>query len=579
MVSNSVPPSPRARRCGVRAGRRSLLSLAVSVWLITVLSSASSAQQQHADPPVLFTDITMQAGVDFVETLGDHDMTNIVESTGVGCGFLDYDGDGWMDIYLVNGCWLAGVSDPELQPEERLKLAAATDRLYRNRGDGTFEDVTAAAGLATPAYGMGVLAADYDGDGDSDIFVTNYGPNFLYRNNGDKTFTEIAKAAGVADPGFSVGATFLDYDRDGRLDLYVGNYLTYDPNYKLFYAPDGFPGPLSYAGQQDKLYHGNADGTFTDVTSKARLEMKPVGRAMGLAALDYNGDGLDDIFVSNDAMENYLLHNIGDGTFRNEGLMRGVAYGEKGNATAAMGVEIGDFDGDGLLDMFVPDMTYSCLYRNIEQRMFEDVAARSGLAAVMGQYVGWGGVFADLDLDGALDLYVSNGDVKHLEPHEDVLMLGDGHGRFTDVSDRAGQWMTQKRVGRGVAGADLDNDGDVDLLVTHLNDRVALLRNDTARRGRHWLSVRLVGRSPNVDGIGATVKVRIGERTLVRQRRSGGSYLSQHDPRLHFGLGRRGKVDRLEVIWPDGSRQTLTNVTADQLLTIRQQQKQKERVP
>lgn len=560
--------------------RLALLMTALSVTLSTLVEAAPVTPESPPDPPVVLTDVTTAAGIDFVQTIGDDDMTNIVESTGVGCGFLDYDGDGWMDIYLVNGCWLKGLSNPKLDPKERKKLASATDRLYRNRGDGTFEDVTAKSGLARPAYGMGVSAVDYDGDGDTDIYVTNYGPNFLYRNNGDGTFTDVARAVGVDDPSFSVGAVFFDYDRDGRLDLYVGNYVAYDPNYKFYYAPDGFPGPLAFTGQQDRLLHARADGTFSDVSDKANIKIEPKGRAMGVGAFDYDNDGLVDIFVSNDAMENFLLRNKGDGTFQNEALSMGVAFGENGDATAAMGVEIADYDGDGLFDLFVPDMTFTCLYRNVGEGIFEDLAARSGVAAVMGQYVGWGGVFADFDLDGRLDLYVSNGDVHHLEAHEDVLFLGDGRGRFTDVSEAAGEWMARKYVGRGVAGADFDNDGDIDLLVTNLNDRPALLRNDTPRRGRHWLSVNLVGRSPNGDAIGAVVKVRVGDMTLVRQRLCGGGYLSQHDPRIHFGLGEHppssplmkgGKRGvGLEVIWPNSSRQTMKNVPVDRLITIRQ---------
>lgn len=548
-----------------------LVNACIVLAMMTAAGGGPTSNQAAAGPPVVFTDVTLSAGIDFVETIGDADMTNIVESAGVGCGFIDYDGDGLMDLYLVNGCWLEGLSDPQLDPPERAKLAAATDRLYRNRGDGTFEDVTARAGLGRPGYGMGVVAADYDGDGDQDIYVTNYGPNFLYRNNGDGTFTEVAKAAGVDSSRFSVGAVFFDYDGDGRLDLYVGNYVRYDPDYKYYYAPDGFPGPLAYTGQLDKLYRGNPDGTFTDVSGKAGIEIAPKGRAMGVGAFDYDRDGRADIFVSNDAMENFLFHNKGDGTFENRALLLGVAFGESGEATAAMGVDITDYDGDGLLDVFVPDMTYTCLYRNVGDGLFEDRAARSGIAAIMGQYVSWGSVFADFDLDGRLDLYVSNGDVHHLEPHEDVIFLGDGGGRFRDVSETAGEWMTRKYVGRGVAGADFDNDGDVDVLVTNLNDRPALLRNDTPRRGRHWLGIKLVGRFPNRDAIGAVVKVTFGHETLIRPRVCGGSYLSQHDPRLHFGLGEHIKADRVEVVWPDGSRQTTRDVQADRLVTIRQE--------
>lgn len=519
---------------------------------------------------MVFRDVTSAAGIEFVHTIGDTELSNIIEATGVGCGFLDYDGDGWLDIYLVNGCWQAGVSDDGLEERVRERLARATDRLYRNRGDGTFEDVTERAGLSRPGYGMGVVAADYDGDGDTDIYVTNYGPNFLWRNNGDGTFSEVGKEAGVADAGFSVGAVFLDYDRDGVLDLYVGNYLEYDAEYRHYYAPDGFPGPLAYVGQQDRLYRGKGDGTFEEVTERAGVVIRPAGRAMGVGAFDYDGDGWVDIFVANDAMENFLLRNRGDGRYENRAWDAGVAFGEAGEATAAMGVEVGDYDEDGRWDVFIPDMTYCSLYRAVGEGMYEDYSARSGLAALMGQYVSWGAVMADFDLDGHLDLYICNGDLHHLEGQEDVLVQGDGRGRFRDVSAGAGPWFREKRVGRGAAAGDYDNDGDVDLLVANLNERPVLLRNDTPRLGRHWLEVRLEGRAPNRDALGAVVRVRAGGREQQRCRRSAGSYLSQHDERLHFGLGEAPEIEGLEVVWPDGSVEQFGSMPADRVITIRQ---------
>lgn len=554
----------------------------ISGVVIAVMATAgvgTGATMAGQNPPVRFTDATAHAGIDFVQTIGDTEMTNIVESAGVGCAFLDYDGDGWMDIYFVNGHWLAGLSDPQLDADQRSALAAATDHLYRNRGDGTFEDVTVRAGVALKGYGMGVVSADYDADGDLDIYITNYGPNFLFRNNADGTFTEIARLAGIDVPDFSVGAVFFDYDRDGRLDLYVGNYLDYDPQYQYFYAPDGFPGPLAYAGQQDRLFHGNKDGTFTDVTRRAGIQIEPKGRAMGIGAFDFDGDAFMDVFVANDAMENFLFRNNADGTFVNQALERGVAYGENGDATAAMGVEIFDHDGDARFDMFVPDMAFSCLYRNTGAGLFEDHTVRAGIAPVMGQYAGWGTAIADFDLDGQLDLYISNGDVHHLEPQEDVVLLGKPNGRFIDVSESAGACMRQKFVSRGLAAADYDNDGDIDLLVTNLNDRPNLLRNDTPRRGRHWLAVRLVGRSDNPDAIGAIVTVTLANRTLTRQRLSAASYLSQHDSRLHFGLADHATIRRLEVVWPDGTKQVVENAPADQLLTITQPKRREKNTP
>ncbi len=536
--------------------------------VILLLALSPSAASAGAVTPI-FTDITTAAGISLVETIGDDDMTNIVESTGVGCGFLDHDGDGWMDIYLVNGCWLEGVSDPRLGPDGRKRLAAATGHLYRNRHDGTFEDVTARAGLARTGYGMGVVVADYDADGHPDIYVTNYGPNFLFHNNRDGSFTEVAQRAGVQCPDFSVAAAFLDYDHDGRLDLFVGNYITYDPALTPEHAQDVVRSPLLYAGQQDRLFRGNADGTFTDVTRAAGLESAPPGRAMGVAAFDYDNDGWLDIFVANDAMENYLWHNQGDGTFQNRALLAGVAFGESGDAAASMAVEVGDYDNDGLLDVLVPDMTHGCLYHNLGRGLFEDVAVRTGIAAAMNRCHGWGAALADFDLDGWLDMYVAAGNACRLEGQESHLLVGDGHGRLTDVS-AASPTLARKLVSRGVARGDFDNDGDVDLLVNNLNERPLLLRNDTPRAGRHWLGLELIGAAPNRDAIGALVRVTVGERALVRPRLSGGSYLCQHDPRLHFGLGPHGQVDRIEIVWPDQTRQTLGNVPADQYLIIRQ---------
>lgn len=544
-----------------------------TLGLMAILCAGVFSSSVWGKPPVLFTEVAQRAGIDFVETLGDDDMTNIVESVGVGCGFVDYDGDGWLDIYLVNGHWLKGLSNPKLDAKEREKLARVTDKLYRNKGDGTFEDVTRRAGITKPAYGMGVVVADYDADGDPDIYVTNFGPNQLFRNNGNGTFTDVAAQAGVSEPRFSVGAVFFDYNGDGRLDLFVGNYVDYDPDYQFYYAPDGFPGPLDYTGQGDSLFRGNPDGTFTNVTASAGIDIEPHGRAMGVAAFDFNADGFQDLFVANDAMENFLFINRGDGAFENRAFENGVAFGENGDATAAMGVELADVDGDGLFDVFVPDMGFCCFYRNTGGGVFEDSAARSGVASVMGQYVGWSGLLADFNLDTRIDLYISNGDSHHLEAHEDVIFLGDGRGHFADVSETAGDWMNQKRVGRGAAQGDFDNDGDVDILVTHLNDRPALLRNDTPRGNRHWLTIELIGAPPNRDALGAVVKVKVGDQTLLRARRAGGAYLSQHDPRLHFGLGEHSEVARVEVRWPDGTRQTLENVKADRSITIRQQEK------
>lgn len=542
-------------------------ALAGSLALLLLPIAESTALEA---PRLTFTDITESAGIDFVETIGDREMTNIVESTGVGCGFVDYDNDGWLDIYLVSGCWRQGVSDPGLAADEKRALSQAIDHLYHNRGDGTFEDVTQQAGLARPGYGMAVVAADYDGDGDQDLYVTNCGPNFLYRNNGDGTFTDVAKAAGVDDGQFGVGAVFFDYDGDGRLDLYLGNYLTYDPSRTPEHARDMVRSPLAYEGQQDRLFRGNADGTFTDVTEPAGLRIEPAGRAMGVGALDYDRDGRLDVFVSNDAMENFLFHNRGDGTFENTALLAGVAFSESGAGAAAMAVEVADYDRDSQLDILVPDMNLGCLYHNLGAGMFEDVSIRCGLGPALCRVHSWGGVLADFDLDGDTDAFVANGHACRLEPQPNLLLAGDGTGRFKTVTATTGAAPSQPRVSRGVARGDFDNDGDLDLLVSNLNAPPSLLRNDTARGGRHWLAVVLVGHGANRDALGATVRVTAGGRSQIRPRLSAGSYLSQHDARLHFGLGPQRAVDELEITWPDGSRQVLHKVSADRFLRVEQ---------
>ncbi len=526
-----------------------------------------------AQPPLRFTEVTNSSGIDFVHTIGDDKMTNIVEASGVGCAMLDYDGDGWLDIYLVNGVHLDGVSDPTVADKQKLK--DATDRLYRNRGDGTFEDVTLKAGILPGGYGMGVVAGDYNNDGRPDIYVSNYGPNRLYKNAGNGRFEEVAQDAGVADPNFSVGVVFVDYDCDGDLDLYVGNYLKFDPDYKVAYESDTFPGPSAYDAQVNSLYRNEGNGKFSNVTDEAQLGQH-LGRTMGVGVFDFDDDGQPDLFVPNDAMENFFFRNTGNGRFEEMALMTNVAFGMNGEARGAMGAEIGDVNGDKLVDLFVPDFTYTCLYINLGDGFFEDQARQAGIAALCDQHVSWGAALADLDLDSDLDLYVSNGDANHLIGHENLLFVNDGRGVFAEVSREAGLAGQKKGVSRGVVAGDFDNDGDLDLLVSQLNDAPVLLRNDTPRDGRHWLMLNLIGAAghSNHDAIGARVRCSLPDSPgqLMRYRSSSGSYMSGHDPRLHFGLGSLAVVPEIEIRWPDGSLQTLRNIAADQVLTVKQDQ-------
>ena len=507
-------------------------------------------------------DVTARAGITFVHSIGDDDMDNIIESNAAGCAWFDYDGDGDLDAYFVNGAYLEDFSSIR----GRRNRGKLTNALYRNNGDGTFTDVTATAGVGDTGMGMGVAIADYDNDDDQDLFVTNYGPNVFFRNNGDGTFTDYTRQAGLENDLSGIGSTFLDYDLDGSLDLYLGNYIDYDPDYQYFYAAQRFPGPLSYHGQPDVLYRNNGDGTFTDVTRQAGV-YNSEGRAMGVVSGDVDDDGDWDIFVPNDGMENYLYRNNGDGTFTDIALQTGTGYGQGGNATSAMGAEFADIDLDGLMDIIVPDMAYGCVYKNSGQGYFEEMSARMGLAAACGQYTSWSGNFFDFDHDGYGDLFLTNGHPHRLIGEEDLLLLNDRGERFINVSDRLGPDFQEEFVGRGSAAGDYDNDGDMDLLILNLNARPRLLQNDGGNSA-NWLMINLIGTESNRDAIGATVRVTAGGATQTRLRVSSSGYLSQSDHRLHFGIGEATQVSSVEIRWPSGKVQILDNVAANQILRV-----------
>jgi hypothetical protein len=535
--------------------------------LPAVVASAPAAAAEP-DLPV-FTDVTDEAGIRFKHSYGDFDLSNIVEGTGAGAMFFDYDGDGHLDIYFLNGCWHRDVSDNRGR-RLRGKLANA---LYRNNGDGTFTDVTAAAGVGHKGYGVGCSAADYDGDGDLDLYVLNYGPNVFYRNEGNGTFTDVTDAAGLAGNHWSLSAPWFDYDGDGDLDVYVANYLEYDKGkFRSFYAAQNYPGPLSYAGQPDRLYRNNGDGTFTDVADEAGVH-NPDGRAMSATVADLDNDGRLDLYVTNDAMANYYYENRG-GRFENRALVVGLAFGEGGQGVSSMGPAVGDVDRDGRLDIYIPDMGYSCLLMN-RGGYFEDRTARSRMAVVCGQYTGWGGILFDYDNDGYLDVFCANGNAHHEYSEEDVLLRNDGTGVFEDVAKRSGDYFSRKYVGRGATFGDVDNDGDLDLLVVNLNDRARLLRNDGGNR-RNWLTVAALRPGGKATAVGARVTVTVGDLVQIRDVIPTTGYLSQADPRAHFGLGGAAKADRVEVRWPDGRIQRMTDVRANQFLTVIQDANQAE---
>jgi len=532
-----------------------------TIPLCVLLTLANPAAAAGSELPQ-FVDVTGDAGITFTHSIGDDELSNIVESTGAGCVFFDYDDDGDLDIYLVNGRYLKTVSSAR----GRHLAGKLKNALYRNNGDGTFSDVTDGAGVGDTGFGMAAVAADYDNDGDRDLFVTNYDRDTLYRNDGDGTFSDVTEKAGVGSELWSVGASFVDYDRDGLLDLYVGGYLVFDPEYRNYYAAEAFPGPLSYRGEKDILYRNKGDGTFEDVSLAAKVGSAR-GRAMGVSACDIDDDGDEDVYIANDGMENYLYRNRGDGGFDEVAVRTGAAFGQNGEATSAMGPEFGDFDGDGLIDLLVPDMGYGCLYRNTDDGYFEEKSAEMGIAAVLGQYTSWSGNFLDYDHDGVLDVFIVNGDAHHLEPEEDTLFRGDRGRRFVDVSASSGPAFKLKAVGRGSAAGDFDNDGDLDLLVLNLNGPARLYRNEGGNRG-NWLMVRTRGTTSNRDGIGARVRVTAGGVTQVRDIRSSSGYLSQSDPRAHFGAGENQKVDRIEVRWPSGRISKLENVKVNQVVTV-----------
>jgi hypothetical protein len=507
--------------------------------------------------------VTSSSGIHFQHSFGDDDMSNIVEATGSGCAFFDYNNDGFLDIYVVNGCYLEEINDPEYADVYR------TNHLFHNNGDGSFKDVTDITGVGDPGYGIGCVVGDYDNDGDSDLFVTNYGVDVFYRNNGNGTFADATEKAGLGCNLWGVGAVFFDYDNDGYLDLFVGIYLEFDPEYRLYYEADEFPGPLAYPGQQDVLYHNNGDGTFTDVTESSGVLNE--GRAMGVLSSDYDDDGWVDLFVANDAMGNYMYHNNGDGTFTEVGFEAGVAFSEHGDATSSMGGDFADYDLDGDLDLLVPDMVFNSFYRNMGNGLFQDVSAQIGIGEISGQYWSWGGDLFDYDNDGDLDLIISNGDGHRLDTQEELFLANvtssNGDRVFKDIADQSGEFFRHKSVSRGMASGDYDNDGDVDIFIVNLDQPSILLRNDGGNRNQ-WIMVDLTGTKSNRDGIGARVTVNSGNLKQTEELKTGTSYLSQNDPRLHFGLGDRNQVDEIVIRWPSGKTQKLTDIEAGQIISV-----------
>jgi len=420
--------------------RRASSATALLLFACWIPAQAQKPATTPATRYPSYENVTEKSHIQFLHSFGEQKLSSILEATGSGCAWFDYDNDGLLDLYVLSGRYLDGVTD-----HSKAEGKEATNHLYRNNGDGTFTDVTVQAGVPGKGFAMGLTAGDYDNDGYEDLYITNWGSAILYHNNGDGTFSDVTEKAGVQNNHFGVGVAFVDCDRDGRLDLFVGNYLKFDAHAKrLYYTADAFAGPLDYEGEGNRLFHNNGDGTFSDVSERAGVA-NPVGRAMGVAVGDFDNDGWPDIYVANDQMESYLYRNNHDGTFTNVAIEQNVAYGTNGDTPSAMGPIFTDYDNDGALDIFVSDMRYHRLFRNSAARFFTDTTAESGVAHMSGQYVGWGDASFDFDNDGWKDLFVVNGGLHWLVPMEDLLLRNNGNGIFTDVSEEAGPYFKEKK--------------------------------------------------------------------------------------------------------------------------------------
>jgi hypothetical protein len=534
--------------------------------------------------PVVFTDITKQAGLDkFRHRSGTPEKRSIIETPGSGVALIDYDNDGWLDIYLLNGSTIPALKGKEPPPRAML---------FHNNHDGTFTDVTAKAGVANERWGFGVAVGDYDNDGWPDLYVANYGKNRLYHNNHDGTFTDVAEKAGVALGGWSAGPTWGDYDRDGLLDLFVPGYVKFDPDHPPIAGEGGIPpgfckfrgidvmcGPRGLQGEPDHLFHNNGDGTFTDVSVKAKVSDQNGYYGFASVFVDVDDDGWVDLAVANDSVPNYLYHNRHDGTFDDVSYLSGFAFTEDGREQASMGIAVGDYNRDGKVDFYVTAFSddYNALYRNDGDGNFSDVTYQTGLADPTIPFLAWGDGFLDFDNDGLLDIFVANG---HVYPGVDQQDWGttwaqrpqlfrnlDGI-KFREVPPATGSGLADVITARGAAFGDLFNDGHIDVVINNVDSAPTVLRN-VVKNGNHWITLRLIGSPKNPrDAVGSKVFVTTG---TVRQRAdvfSGGSYGSSSDQRAHFGLGSSTKIDKLEIQWPNGGKQEVSIPAVDQIFTI-----------
>jgi hypothetical protein len=556
-----------------------LLLCAITAIFITDVSLSAPGKAVADGPPIparvpnkippvpalpqdWFEDVTAKSGIDFVHQFCHQRIANILLSNGAGAVVFDYDNDGFMDVYFLNWGPLEGVTDAgQTTPRQ-------PNRLYHNRGNGTFEDVTSKAGVEGSGFASAAVAGDFDNDGFTDLFIANVGHNILYRNRGDGTFENVTSKAGLDGIGTGISAVFLDFDNDGWIDLYVGNYLTYVPERSSEQNPGAYPGPLAYKGEANVLYRNLGNGTFKDVTREAGL-YAPGHRAMSVSAFDCDRDGDTDLYVCNDDTPNMLWLNDGHGHFREVAMETGAAFNSIGEAPGSMNAAIGDLNGDGLPDLFITRLGYGSLYLRTKQGLYNDRMWASGLGTLTQRYVGWGGVCLDFDNDADLDLFIANGDAFRLEGTTSLLLENDGTAKFTDASEKGGAFFQQRINGRGCAVLDYDNNGRLDVLLTTLADRPFLLRN-RCPLGNHWLKLQLEGTRSNRSGYGALITLTAGDLTLQAEALCPTGFLSQGDARPHFGLGARKKIDRLVIRWPAGGEQVLTNIDCDQILKIRE---------